>query len=320
MYTAFYGFRERPFDLTPSPRFLYMSAKHREALSNIQYGIAGRKGITLLVGEAGTGKTTLVKAALAQASESNAYCVSLSNPTLTRPEFFEFLAAGFGLSRWAGESKARFLLELQKILVEREATGQTTALIVDEAQSLPLELMEEVRLLANIETGSDKPFPVVLVGQPPLATLLEQPELRQLKQRVALRCDLGPLDLRETGAYIGARIRVAGGDVANVFTRDAIAAIYERSGGIPRTISVICDNALVSGFAADIKPIGREIVLEVCRDFRLKPLVAADTRGPQLVPATAGAGGTVPADGKREASHGTELFAHLFRRRKLLFL
>ena len=176
MYTAFYGFRERPFDLTPSPRFLYMSGKHREALSNIHYGIFGSKGITLLVGEAGTGKTTLVKAALAKANESDACCVSLSNPTLTRAEFFEFLAAGFGLSLGAGQSKARFLLELQRLVATRQRAGHATALIVDEAQSLPLDLMEEVRLLANVETDSDRPFPVVLVGQPQLATCLEQPE------------------------------------------------------------------------------------------------------------------------------------------------
>jgi type II secretory pathway predicted ATPase ExeA len=321
MYTSHYGLRERPFDLSPSPRFLYLSGKHREALSNIHYGIFGRKGITLLIGEAGTGKTTLVRSALATANESNACCVSLSNPTLTRAEFFEFLAAGFGLSRWAGESKARFLIELQRLVGDRQRAGQATALIVDEAQSLPLELMEEVRLLANLDTDSDKLFPVVLVGQPPLATLLEQPELRQLKQRVALRCDLGALDLRETGAYIAGRIRIAGGEVANVFTRDAVTAIFERSGGIPRTISVICDNALVSGFAGDVKPIGREIVLEVCRDFRFKPVVAADARGPELVRAARVGNLATAGDATRDALPSrAELFAQLFRRRRFLFL
>ena len=141
--------------------------------------------------------------------------------------------------------------------------------MIDEAQSLPHELLEEVRLLANFETATEKLLPVVLAGQPELAARLEHEELRQLKQRVALRCELAALDIRETAAYIAGRIAIAGGDSARIFTREAVQTIFERSRGIPRTISVICDNALLTGFAAGVKPVGSNLVLEVCRDFRL---------------------------------------------------
>jgi general secretion pathway protein A len=281
MYEQFYGLRERPFDLTPNPRYLFLTGQHREALSNIQYGIAGRKGITLLVGEAGTGKTTLVRAALSSLELRGVHCVCVNNPALTRGEFYEFLSASFGFTREAASSKARFLIELEEHVLRRHLTGGTTALLIDEAQSLHVDLLEEVRLLANLETVTAKLMPLVLVGQPELAAKLDEPQHRQLKQRVALRCDLAPLTIQETAAYIAGRIRIAGGDVTAMFTRDAVELIYRRSRGIPRTISVLCDNALVTGFAAGVKPVGRDIVLEVCRDFRIG---TADT-GPQPVAA-----------------------------------
>jgi general secretion pathway protein A len=271
MYERFYGLRERPFDLTPNLRFLYLTASHREALSNLQYGLVGRKGMTLLIGEAGTGKTTLVRAALDALAAPTVLCAYLSNPVLTREEFYEFLAPKFELSDRASQSKARFLSELEESVLARHQAGGLTALVIDEAQSLPHDLLEEVRLLANFETATEKLLPVVLAGQPELAVRLEREELRQLKQRVALRCDLAALGLRETAAYIAGRIAIAGGDSAGVFTRSAVQIIYERSRGIPRTVSVICDNALLTGFAAGVKPVDSDLVLEVCRDFRLPP-------------------------------------------------
>ncbi len=269
MYEDFYGLRERPFDLTPNPRFLYLSGCHLEALSVVHYGIVGRKGITLVIGEAGTGKTTVVRAALEAIAQPNGRCVYLSNPTLTRAEFYEFLAISYGLTMQAASSKARFLLEFEQLLVHRNQSGALTALVIDEAQSLSIELMEEIRLLANLETPSDKLLPVVMAGQPELADMLDQPGLRQLKQRVALRADLSPLGLKQTAAYVAGRIRKAGGDPLDVFTKEAIVLIYKRSGGIPRTISVVCDNAMLAGFAASVKPIGPDIIEEVACDFRL---------------------------------------------------
>ena len=269
MYEAFYGLRERPFDLTPNPTFLYLSGGHLEALSVVHYGIVGRKGITLIIGEAGTGKTTIIRAALESVSLSAGRCVYLSNPTLTRAEFYEFLAMSFGLSMAAAASKARFLLEFEQLLLQRNQSGVLTALVIDEAQSLSLELMEEVRLLANLETLRDKLLPVVMAGQPELADVLDRPELRQLKQRVALRADLSPLGLNQTAAYVAGRIRRAAGDPLEVFTREAIELVHDRSRGIPRTINVVCDNAMLAGFAAAVKPVGPDIIEEVSRDFRL---------------------------------------------------
>lgn len=267
MYERFFGLTERPFDLTPNPRFLYLTGRHREALSNLRYGVEGRKGVTLLIGDAGTGKTTLLRAALEEQQARPIRTVTVSNPALTRAEFFEFLASSFELTQNAANSKSRFLFELTRLVAEQYAAGITTALMIDESQSLSDELLEEIRLLANIETTSVKLLPVVLIGQPELADRLNEPRLRQLKQRVALRCILTPLDLRETAAYIATRLRIAGGECARVFTRDAVATIHERSRGIPRSISVICDNALLNGFASDQRPVGRDIILEVCSDF-----------------------------------------------------
>jgi general secretion pathway protein A len=270
MYESFFGLRERPFDLTPNPRFIYLSGCHLEALSVVHYGIVGRKGITLVVGEAGTGKTTVIRTALEAIAQPTARCVYLSNPTLSRAEFYEFLAASFGLTAEAGGSKARFLLEFERLLTQRNMVKDLTALVIDEAQSLSIELMEEIRLLANLETLTDKLLPVVMAGQPELAEMLERPELRQLKQRVALRADLHPLGARQVAAYIAGRIRKAGGDPLSVFTNEAIVLIHKVSGGIPRTISVVSDNAMLAGFAAAIKPIGPDLVAEVSRDFRLR--------------------------------------------------
>jgi general secretion pathway protein A len=274
MYERYYGLRERPFDLTPNPRYLFLSAKHREALSHLHYGICGRKGITVLIGEAGTGKTTLVHTALEQQRDEKTCAVYLSNPLLGRSEFFEFLTWGYGLDASAETSKTRFVLELTRTLTARQEAGGTSALVIDEAQCLSHELLEEIRLLANIETATDKLLPVVLVGQPELADRLNEPSLRQLKQRVALRCALPPLDAAETSAYIANRITVAGGTSDQLFTPAAIETIFEHSRGIPRTVSVICDNALLSGFAADERPVSRETVLEVCRDFDLTAAAA----------------------------------------------
>jgi general secretion pathway protein A len=267
MYESFYGLRERPFELTPNPRFLFLTSHHREALTTLEYGLSGRTGIALLVGEAGTGKTTVVHAALQAQSTRESLVVYLNNPSLTRPEFIEFLASGFGLSSEAAVSKTRCLAELTERLVGRHTAGTMSALVIDEAQCLPDEILEEIRLLSNIESASEKLLSIVLAGQPELAERLNRPSQRQLKQRIGLRCSLTALDLAQTVAYIAARVKVAGGNAAQLFEPEAVRIIHERSGGIPRTISVICDNALVSGFALDTRTIDSSIVSEVCRDF-----------------------------------------------------
>jgi general secretion pathway protein A len=270
MYERFYGLRELPFELTPNPRFLFLSPKHSEGLSNLQYGLFSAKPVTVLIGEAGTGKTTLLRAALESERCRHVQCVYINNPTLTRDEFVETLARRFELGARAGESKAVLLAELERILRDRRDEGEITALVVDEAQSLSLELLEEIRLLANIETPTQKLLPLILAGQPELADRLNEPALRQLKQRIALRCEIVPFTLPETAAYIASRIRTAGGEAARLFTREAVTLIHEHSRGIPRTISVMCDNALVGGMALGRQPVDRAIVLEVARDFDLR--------------------------------------------------
>jgi general secretion pathway protein A len=266
VYEQFFGLRERPFDLTPNPRFLMLTPGHREALASLVYGLARRNGLTVLIGDAGTGKTTLLRTALERQTDEPG-CVYLNNPTLSRTEFVEFLGVRFGLPERAQHSKAQFLLEFEQRLRERHDANQASVLIIDEAQSLPYELLEEVRLLANMETVERKLLTVVLAGQPELGDRLDEPRLRQLKQRVALRCELQPLTANETASYIKHRVEVAGGVASEMFTRDAVVLIHQRTRGIPRSVSVLCDNALVTAFAMGQRPVSRKVVEEVCRDF-----------------------------------------------------
>jgi len=310
MYEDFFGLRERPFDLTPNPKFLVLTESHREVLLNLEYGIASRKGVTLLIGEAGSGKTTVIRAAM-EKQPVKVHCVHLHNPTLSRSEFNELLATRFGLSEMAMGSKAAMLVELEKLLVERRDADEKTVLIVDEAQSLPLDLLEEIRLLANIETNDEKLLSVIIAGQPELAVRLNERALRQFKQRVALRCELKPLTAQETASYVVGRIRAAGGVAAEVFTRQAVTMMHERSQGIPRTISVIADNALLGGYAAGQRPVGAELVSEICRDFDFAS--PADKRLIDAAPPAPAAPSAINA----EESSG--LFGAFSTKRKRLF-
>jgi general secretion pathway protein A len=260
MYEQFYGLKERPFELTPNPRYLLLTPMHQEALSSLEYAISARRGIAVLIGEAGTGKTTLLRKALEHRATSSTAAsgdafVYLNNPALSRDDFFL--------------SKLQLLRELESALVERHGRGHVAALIVDEAQSMPHELLEEMRLLANIEHAAAQLLPLVLAGQPELGDRLNDPSLRQFKQRIAVRCRLMPFEARETLAYIAGRVRLAGGDPSQLFTRDAVVAFHHASSGIPRTISVICDNALLAGFAGDERPVDKATVEEVCHDLDL---------------------------------------------------
>jgi general secretion pathway protein A len=297
MYQRFYGLRDLPFELSPNPKFLFLTPRHREALSNLQYGVCSAKPLTVMVGEAGTGKTTLLRTVLESEECRHIRWVYLNNPVLTREDFVRTLAVRFELGPQALESKAAFLAELESVLHERRSRGEITALVVDEAQSLTNDLLEEIRLLGNIETSQDKLLMLILAGQPEFAEKLNDPRLRQLKQRVALRCEVVPFELPETGAYIASRVRTAGGDESRLFTRQAVLAIHEYSHGIPRTINVICDNALLGGLALGRQPVDREIVMDVVRDFDLRQGETGDRPAAEAE----GAAGATPVPEPSEA-------------------
>lgn len=317
MYESFFGLRERPFELTPDPRYLFLSPSHKEAMANLQYGIAARKAVTVLVGEVGAGKTTLLTRTLTLCRDQGIRMVLLNNPTLSREEFTQFLAHQFELSREAAQSKPVCLAELQAELQAKVKATPGSILVVDEAQVASDALLEELRLLTNLETERQKLLPLVLVGQPELAMRLREPALRHLKQRVALRCSLSRLDLSETAAYIASRITVAGGKSAELFTREAVSLIHAASGGLPRAISVLCDNALVTGFAAQKKPVGAAIVRDVCRDFDMEVESAADVmpltvdREPSPAPPAA-----TEEPAPRGEAAGQELFGQFNQRRR----
>ncbi len=269
MYEQFFGLRERPFDLSSSPRYLALTESHRELLLTLERGMGTQKGITLLVGEAGAGKSTLIRAAIARLPAS-VHCLHLHNPALTRSELVEMLAARFGLSEAASRSRTTLLFELQRMFFQRRSRGETTALVVDEAQSLASELLEDIRLLANIEPNAEPRMRVVIAGRPELADRLNSGGLHQFKQRISVRCAVRPLGARETAAYVAGRVRAAGGAGGQVFTREAVALICKHSQGFPRLINLIADNALLGGFAAGQRPVGSDIVREICGDVEIQ--------------------------------------------------
>ena len=267
MYETYYGLREQPFDLAPNPRYLVLTGRHQEVLTHLRHGISQRVGVTVVIGPPGTGKTTLIRTAMAEYSGGDVHCLLMTNPLMKREEFLQVIARGFDLSPEATRSKATLLEELERCLRERAQRNMLTAVIVDEAQALSDELLEEVRLLVNLETDTHKLLSLVLAGQSELAARLNEPSSLALKQRIALRCELLPLSAQETAQYIASRVRIAGGMPSNLFTAEAVSLIHERSGGIPRVVNVLCANSLLSGFASGQRPVRRDIVLEVCQDF-----------------------------------------------------
>jgi general secretion pathway protein A len=245
MYADFYGFREPPFSLTPDPRFLFMSGRHREAYNHLLYGIRERKGFIQLTGEVGAGKTTLCRKLLADLGPEVRTALIL-NPCLTAPQLLRAILTELGLP--APRARVECLEVLNRFLLDRLAAGEEVVLLIDEAQDLSRELLEQVRLLSNLETDQRKLLQIVLVGQPELRALLDTPGLRQLRQRITVRYHLAPLTPAETARYIHFRIQVAGGDSRPTFNRWALAGIFRYSRGVPRLINAVCDKALLCGY------------------------------------------------------------------------
>ena len=242
MYLEFYGLKEKPFNATPDPKFLYLTPGHREALAQLVYGVEEQKGFLVLTGEVGTGKTTLIQTLL-QKLDSNTAVAFVFNSSLTFDEVFEYALQDYGVK--VEGSRVQRLIALNNYLIERRRAGQNTVLILDEAQNLEPETLEQVRLLSNFESPTEKLLQILLVGQPELKEKLQSPRLRQLKQRIGLRCAIPPMISTETRDYIRTRLRIAGARDLNLFDDAAIRSIAEYAGGIPRVVNIVCDHALL---------------------------------------------------------------------------
>jgi general secretion pathway protein A len=283
MYERHFGLRELPFNVTPDPRFLYVNDCYQEALAALGYGIEARKGFVTLVGEAGTGKTTLLRRVL-DGLDARVRSVLLLHPTVHFDEILEHVLQELGVPT-AGGGKLALLQRLGEYLVEHTRAGGNVALLIDEAQDLAPAVLEELRLLSNLETGREKILQIVLAGQPELDTVLADPALRQLRQRVTLRVRLRPLSAAEVAAYVHARLERAGArEPARLFTPDALARVAEASGGIPRVVNVLCDACLMTAFAAGSPAVTAAVVEEAWADFCGTPAPAATEPRPPAPP------------------------------------
>jgi len=281
MYKEFYGLRANPFNVNPDPRYLFLTRHTEEALACLTYGIQSRKGFVLLTGEVGTGKTTLINKLMEWLRLQQVATAFIFNSRMNVPQFLDYMMADFGIP---GDSRAKsqVLLRLYNWLLDRYRAGETAVLIVDEAQNLSEEVLEEIRMLTNLETFTEKLLQIVLVGQPELELKLKQPQLRQLRQRLTLRAKTHALTIDETRAYVQQRLRIAGSNGQQIFDPEALAAIHRYASGIPRVINLLCEHCLVSAFVDKQKVIGAATVEAVARDFDL-----GDMDGPEVVAAPA---------------------------------
>jgi len=269
MYNAFFGFSETPFSLSPDPAFFYRSEQHEEALANLVYGVQARKGFIVLTGEVGTGKTTMLECLRDYLESQYIEFAFLFNSRINADQFFEMIAYDLNLP-CTRTSKTEVLFALNQLLVEQAQQGRTTVLIVDESHNLDWEVLEEIRLLGNLENRNGKLLQIILAGQPELDRKLDAPNLRQLKQRVVLRCNLTPFTLRDAVEYMESRLERAGMSNQTVFSEELMAEIHARTQGIPRVINAICDNLLLTAFAVEQKQCTTHMLDEVCRDMRLE--------------------------------------------------
>jgi general secretion pathway protein A len=268
MYNAFFGFTQNPFNLSPDPSFLFRSAQHEEALANLIYGVQSRKGFIVLTGEVGTGKTMMLECLRDFLDSQRIMHASLFNSRIDAGQFFEMVAYDLELS-CARQSKTEVLFALNQVLLERGNTGATTVFIVDEAHNLEWDVLEEIRLLGNLENRRGKLLQIVLAGQPELDRKLEAPEYRQLKQRIALRCTLKPFCASETAEYIAYRLARAGMHSQTAFPPTLLAEIHRYTQGIPRVINAVCDNLLLTAFALESPTADYAMLEEVAADMRL---------------------------------------------------
>jgi general secretion pathway protein A len=270
MYKSFYKLQRNPFEITPDPSFLFSTTRHNEALAALYYGVRRRKGFVVMTGEVGTGKTLLVRCLLQLLKGTNVAYAYVFNSCLSPLEFLQYVTTDFGLPT-SGKNKSDLLHALSSFLIARHQNRLTTVLVADEAHHFSTEVLEEIRLLTNLETAQEKLLQILLVGQPELDVKLDSPELRQLKQRIALRSRLEPLSEEETGGYIHRRLQLAGANSSAgiLFPSETIAEVYRHSRGIPRLINTVCENALINAYARQMRGVTPDIIEEVAADFRL---------------------------------------------------
>ena len=279
MYRKFFGLRENPFNVNPDPRYLFLTEHTEEALASLTYGIQHRRGFILLTGEVGTGKTTIVNKLLGWLHRQGVSTAFLFNPRMNIAEFFDFMMADFGIA-CDSRNKSQVLMRLNHWLLDKYRNRETAVLIIDEAQDLSLRMLEEIRLLTNLETSTEKLLQIVLSGQPELEEKLRQPELRQLRQRITLRSKTFPLTAVETQGYIAKRLSIAGADGRVIFTPDAVEAVHRYARGIPRVINLLCEHSLIGAFADQVIPVPDSIVDSVAREFELDQI--EPTARPQI--------------------------------------
>jgi general secretion pathway protein A len=267
MYLSHYGLQERPFTITPNPRFIFLSKNHKEAFAHLLYGVRSHAGFIALTGEVGTGKTTVLRSLLTQLGEDGFRCALILNPCLSAVEILRAINREFGIPS-ENLSHAALLDELNRFLVRENQEGRTVVLVIDEAQNLDPSVLEQIRLISNLETETDKLIQIILAGQPELGALLERNELRQLAQRITVSYHLEPMDYEDTETYIKHRLIVAGFWGQLLFTSTALRTIFRHSGGIPRLINIICDRALLIGYTDDAKEIGRKQIAETLKELK----------------------------------------------------
>ncbi len=286
MYLDFYGFREKPFNLTPDPRFVFLSKNHREAFAHLLYGIENRTGFIALTGEVGLGKTTVLRTLLSQLDQNHYRTALIFNPCLSPPELLQSINREFGIS--AHSSNSGDLLEaLNMFLLQQNAEGRTVVLAIDEVQNLETQVLEQIRLISNLETDKEKLIQIVLSGQPEFLQILNKKEIRQLSQRITVRYHLKPMDFEDTVHYIDHRLEVAGGRGGVIFSKPALKRIYSYSRGIPRLINAACDRALLAGYTRDTAKISYGIAAAAIRDMRRNTATHARKRHLILIPALA---------------------------------
>ena len=287
MYKEFYGLRANPFNVNPDPRYLFLTRHTEEALACLTYGIQSRKGFVLLTGEVGTGKTTLINKLLEWLRLQQVATAFIFNSKLNVPQFLDYMMADFGIP-CDSRAKSQVLLKLYNWLLDRYRAGETAVLIVDEAQNLSDEVLEEIRMLTNLETFTEKLLQIVLVGQPELEQKLKQPQLRQLRQRLTLRAKTHPLTLEETKAYIQQRLRIAGSNGQQIFAPESLISVHRYSAGIPRVINLLCEHCLVSAFVDQQKIVEPGVVDAVARDFDLSDNTSSGAMIPPSPPSSNG--------------------------------